>query len=108
MHGGCVVMLLVVTIILPSCATAAAADDTARLVKGVEESLLKMFSLSKRPRPDRSKVVIPEALIELYRQQTGLEVDTTALNAPGKRTGSANTVRSFTHKGKNNCKFSIS
>lgn len=99
MHGGCVVMLLVVTMILPSCCTAAADDDTARLVKGVEESLLKMFSLSKRPRPDRSKVVIPDALIQLYRQQTGLEVDTTSLNAPGKSTGSANTVRSFTHKG---------
>jgi TGF-beta propeptide len=99
MHGGCVVMLLVVTMILPSCCTAAADDDTARLVKGVEESLLKMFSLSKRPRPDRSKVVIPDALIQLYRQQTGLDVDTTSLNAPGKSTGSANTVRSFTHKG---------
>jgi TGF-beta propeptide len=92
-------MLLVVTMILPSCCTAAADDDTARLVKGVEESLLKMFSLSKRPRPDRSKVVIPDALIQLYRQQTGLDVDTTSLNAPGKSTGSANTVRSFTHKG---------
>jgi hypothetical protein len=100
MHGGCVVMLLVVTMILPSCAATTADKDKARLVKGVEESLLKMFSLSKRPRPDRSKVVIPEALIQLYRQQTGLEVDTTALNAPGKRTGSANTVRSFTHKGR--------
>ncbi|XP_059485628.1 protein decapentaplegic isoform X3 [Neocloeon triangulifer] len=98
MRGGCVVMLLVVTMILPSSSVSTADDNTARLVKGVEESLLKMFSLSKRPRPDRSKVVVPEALIQLYRLQTGLELDTTSLNVPGKRTGSANTVRSFTHK----------
>lgn len=57
-----------------------------------------MFGLKRRPRPGaekRQKIVVPEFLIELYRQQTGLEVDTTNLNLAGKLTQTANTVRTF-------------
>lgn len=59
-----------------------------------------MFGMKRRPRPGAdAKIVIPEFLIELYRQQTGLEVDTTNLNLAGKMTQSANTVRTFVHQG---------
>lgn len=70
-------------------------EQAARL----ENSLLSMLSLSKRPRPERSKTAIPAALLELYRRQAGLDVDTTSLHTPGRHTRGANTVRTFTHKG---------
>lgn len=58
-----------------------------------------MFGMKRRPRPGAGKIVVPEFLIELYRQQTGLEVDTTNLNLAGKLTQTANTVRTFPHQG---------
>jgi hypothetical protein len=61
-----------------------------------------MFGLKRRPRPGaetRQKIVVPEFLAELYRQQTGLEVDTTNLNLAGKLTQTANTVRTYSHQG---------
>ncbi len=61
-----------------------------------------MFGLKRRPRPGaekRQKIVVPDFLVELYRQQTGLEVDTTNLNLAGKLTQTANTVRTFAHQG---------
>nr|CAG4641760.1 EOG090X07KO [Eurycercus lamellatus] len=54
-----------------------------------------MFGMKRRPRPDTDRIVVPDFLVELYRQQTGLEVDTTNLNLAGKLTQSANTVRTF-------------
>ena len=64
----------------------------------MEASLLNMFGLKKRPRPRREAINVPEFLIELYRHQTGLEVDTTNFDLRGKLTQTANTVRTFAHE----------
>ncbi|KAL1139437.1 hypothetical protein AAG570_006421 [Ranatra chinensis] len=40
---------------------------------------------------------VPDAMVQLYKQQTGLDIDTAALNLPGRLTRSANTARSFKH-----------
>jgi hypothetical protein len=70
----------------------------SEVLANVEASLLSMFGFKRRPRP--SKVEVPEAMLELYRKQTGFELDTTALPLPGRHTRTANTVRSFPHVGK--------
>nr|CAG4651041.1 EOG090X07KO [Simocephalus serrulatus] len=75
--------------------------DIGERAEALEGSLLNMFGLKRRPRPGaekRQRIVVPEFLAELYRQQTGLEVDTTNLNLAGKLTQSANTVRTFAHQ----------
>jgi len=71
----------------------------------LEGSLLHMFGLQRRPHPQRSSIVIPEFLLELYRQQSAASASasglghTTNLNLQGKHTQTANTVRTFTHRG---------
>lgn len=75
--------------------------DLGERAEALEGSLLNMFGLKRRPRPGvetRQRIVVPEFLAELYRQQTGLEVDTTNLNLAGKLTQTANTVRTFSHQ----------
>ncbi|KAJ9578728.1 hypothetical protein L9F63_005090, partial [Diploptera punctata] len=69
--------------------------ESPEVLEKVENSLLSLFGFRTRPRP--SKVVVPEAMLELYRRQTGQDVDTTSLPLPGRHTHTANTVRSFTH-----------
>lgn len=69
-----------------------------QVIESVEKNLLSLFGLSARPRP-AGKVVIPEAMVRLYKQQTGMDLETAALPLPGRLTRSANTVRSFPHKG---------
>ncbi|KAK2705956.1 hypothetical protein QYM36_016093 [Artemia franciscana] len=54
-----------------------------------------MLGMKKRPRPKRENVVIPDFLLELYKIQTGMDVDTTSINLSGKHTQDANTVRTF-------------
>lgn len=66
----------------------------------VEAGLLSVLGLPRRPQVDRRRAVIPPAMLELYRQQTGQDLDTSTLPLPGRLTRSANTVRSFTHTGK--------
>lgn len=68
------------------------------VLQKVEKNLLSLFGFNKRPKPV-GKVVIPEAMVQLYKQQTGMDLDTAALPLPGRLTRSANTVRSFPHKG---------
>lgn len=67
----------------------------------VEQNLLTLFGRSKRPQPiDRSKIMIPESLKQLYAEIMGEELrETVNLPKPGLHTKSANTVRSFTHEG---------
>lgn len=67
----------------------------------VEKNLLTIFGMSKRPKPiDRSKVVIPDAMKQLYAELMGDELrESVNLPKPGVHTKSANTVRSFTHEG---------
>ncbi|KAF4520596.1 hypothetical protein B566_EDAN006007 [Ephemera danica] len=81
----CLVMLL-----LPAGASNVPAD--------LEKGLLSALNLSRRPRPPGAGIVVPPILLDMYRRQTGLEVDTTALDTPGRHTRSANTVRTFTHR----------
>jgi len=69
----------------------------------LEGSLLNMFGLQRRPHPQRNSIVIPEFLLELYRQQSATSASasghmTTNLNLQGKHTQTANTVRTFTHR----------
>lgn len=72
----------------------------------IEKNLLSLFGFSKRPKIDRSKIVIPEAMRKLYQQITGHDLDA-ELNLPKRSSGAAgdlhlknsNTVRSFTHEG---------
>lgn len=66
----------------------------------IEKNLLSLFGLNSKPRIiDRSKIVIPEAMKQLYAQIMGQELDTVNIPKPGLHTKSANTVRSFTHEG---------
>lgn len=75
-------------------------DKDEKVLKTIETSLMSLFGFSKRPRPNKKDIVIPKAMLELYEQQTGMEVDTTNFMLPGRLTSSANTVRSFTHEGR--------
>lgn len=69
-----------------------------KVLRSLEKNLMSLFGFSKRPRPKKD-IVIPSAMLQLYKEQTGFDVDTTNFNLPGKLTLSANTVRSFTHAG---------
>ena len=75
------------------------AMNAGERAEALEGSLLNMFGLKKRPRPQRQDIVVPEFLVELYQQQTGLHIDTTNLNTRGKLTQTANTVRTFANQG---------
>lgn len=66
----------------------------------VETNLLSLFGFRRRPRIDRSKVVIPEAMLRMYEKQIGHPYDTASIPRPGLHTMSANTVRSYTHIGR--------
>lgn len=74
----------------------------------IEKNLLSLFGFSKRPRIDRSKIVIPDAMKKLYEQITGHRLDT-ELNLPKRskptsdelHLNNINTIRSFIHEGKN-------
>ncbi|KAI5745817.1 hypothetical protein M8J76_014401 [Diaphorina citri] len=78
------------------------AEDSVQLDKEalqqVESNLLSLFGLNRRPRPNRKNVRIPKAMLDLYKLQTGQDVDTSMLPLPGRHTRSANTVRTFTHQ----------
>ncbi|XP_055540988.1 protein decapentaplegic [Wyeomyia smithii] len=72
--------------------------DPAMLVQ-IEKNLGSLFGFSKRPKIDRSKVVIPEAMKQLYAQIMGHDlVDSVHVPKKGLSTRNANTVRSFTHE----------
>lgn len=63
----------------------------------VETNLRTLFGFKGRPKIDRSKLVVPQALLDLYRDQTGARLDITSLYKPGMFTQTANTVRSYQH-----------
>lgn len=97
-----VLPVLLATLLQPTCSSLspkpASSNDlkeNSEVLATVEASLLSLFGFKRRPRP--AKVAVPEAMLELYRKQTGHEVDTTALPLPGRHTHTANTVRSFHH-----------
>ena len=59
----------------------------------VEKQLLSYLGMQRRPRA--SNIVVPDYMIRLYEQQSGLEFETTNFASSGKHTGSANTLRSL-------------
>ncbi|KAL3265819.1 hypothetical protein HHI36_010016 [Cryptolaemus montrouzieri] len=63
----------------------------------IETNLRSLFGFKGRPVIDRSKLVIPKALLDLYQQQSGSKLDITSLYKPGIFTHTANTVRSYPH-----------
>jgi hypothetical protein len=68
--------------------------DPQTLVQ-IEKNLLSLFGFEKRPKVDRSKIVIPEAMKKLYAQIMGHELD--SLDVP--KADLSNTIRSYTHEG---------
>ncbi|XP_037815047.1 protein decapentaplegic [Lucilia sericata] len=71
--------------------------DPSTLVE-IENSLLSLFNMKRPPKIDRSKIIIPEAMKQLYAQIMGHELNSVNIPKPGLLTKSANTVRSFTHQ----------
>jgi len=59
----------------------------------IEAQLLSFLGMKRRPKS--SNIVIPEHMIKMYEQQSGLEFETTNFGSVGKHTGSANTLRSI-------------
>ncbi|KAG5896251.1 hypothetical protein JTB14_011369 [Gonioctena quinquepunctata] len=51
----------------------------------------------RRPKIDKSKIVIPPIMLDLYYKQTGVRLDTTAIPKKGWHIENSNTIRSFTH-----------
>ncbi|XP_046388645.1 protein decapentaplegic [Ischnura elegans] len=86
-----------------------ASKTSDQVVQAVESNLMKLFGFTRRPRPDRRKIVIPDAMVELYNslqggRDTSEEDDedterhhSSGFHLPGRHTGTANTIRSFTH-----------
>lgn len=83
------------------CSKALETETTSKEVLAqVEANLMSLFGFKKRPgKVDRSKVVIPQALLDLYEKQTGKPLNSVNIRKPGLLTKSANTVRSFNHVG---------
>ena len=68
-------------------------------VKVLEASLLKMFGMRNRPRP-KKKIHIPQYILDLYHQHSHDSEDISFnFKVKGTATHSANTIRSFYHKG---------
>lgn len=64
-----------------------------------ERHLLAALGMKRRPVADKSKVEIPAAMLELYKMQLSNEFDTTGLPLPGRHVKSANTARTYLHRG---------
>ncbi|XP_022193714.1 protein decapentaplegic [Nilaparvata lugens] len=93
------VLMVGALLTLPGGGLCGAGAGTGENRQRLEATLLSALGLSSRPRTDRSRVVVPPAMMELYRRQAGLKgQETLALPLPGRHTRSANTVRSFQHK----------
>jgi hypothetical protein len=68
-------------------------------IKQIERSLLQIFGFKARPKPIRKDVVIPDYMVQLYRQK--LKDDLSMhINQKNTDSGTANTVRSYFHHGR--------
>ncbi|XP_072380184.1 protein decapentaplegic [Diabrotica undecimpunctata] len=88
---------LVVLAVLECCWRTDSSNVPKEVKDQVESNLLSLFGFKGRPKVDKSKVVIPQAMIELYERQMGFPLDTTSFPKKGWHTKNANTIRSFTH-----------
>ncbi|XP_049789622.1 protein decapentaplegic-like [Schistocerca nitens] len=90
---------LLLAVALAVLVGAASATQGRALPAGAEASLLSALGLRSRPRPDRSRVVVPPAMLELWR--TRFEAQQQHAKQPRRHVvpaHGANTVRSFTHR----------
>ncbi|CRL01208.1 CLUMA_CG014378, isoform A [Clunio marinus] len=74
--------------------------DPQTLVQ-IEKNLLSLFGFEKRPKVDRSKIVIPEAMKKLYAQIMGHELDSLDVPKADLHDKDANTIRSYSHEESN-------
>ncbi|KAJ8922703.1 hypothetical protein NQ315_007737 [Exocentrus adspersus] len=88
---------LVILAILECAWRTSSSDLPKEALEEVEASLMSLFGFKSRPRIDRSKIVVPDALIRMYEKQTGFPFETTSIPRKGLHAKSANTIRSFTH-----------
>lgn len=91
-----------VVVVLLDCArwSTSSSQVPKEVIVEVENNLLSLFGFRRRPKIDKTKIEIPEAMLRLYEQQIGQPYDTVAIPRPGLHTNSANTVRSFSHIGR--------
>ncbi|CAG9823161.1 unnamed protein product [Phaedon cochleariae] len=88
------VMLWLVVLALMDCNRKALSSSLPKeVIANVESNLLSLFGFKGRPNIDKSKVVVPQAMIDLYERQMGMAFDTTAIPKRGWNTRSANTIR---------------
>lgn len=81
--------------------------DPQTLVQ-IEKNLLSLFGFEKRPKVDRSKIVIPEAMKKLYAQIMGHELDSLDVPKADLHNKDANTIRSYTHEGESSLVENVS
>lgn len=77
-------------------------DDKQKeeILKAFESSLLNLFGLKTRPKPSNNKK-IPQYMLDIYKRHTrDPESLTRNFKLKGRSVGTANTVRSFFHEGK--------
>lgn len=91
---------LVLLAILECCYRTYSSNVPKEVLAEVETNLMSLFGFKQRPKIDKSKVVIPQAMLDLYQKQMGFPLDTASIPKKGWHTRSANTVRSFTHIGR--------
>ncbi|WAR20127.1 BMP2-like protein [Mya arenaria] len=74
-------------------------EQKRRVKDALESSLLTMFGFSRRPQPRGDHVVIPQYMIDLYRQTSG-DLTTDIPSVFERREGAvrSNTIRSFFHE----------
>lgn len=64
-----------------------------------EKHLLAALGMKRRPVVDKTKVEIPAAMLELYRLQMSNDFDVAGLPLPGRHAKTANTARTYLHRG---------
>ena len=77
-------------------------DENRRreIIQAFEKTFLNLFGLKERPRP-KEDIFIPQYLLDLYEKHSE-DPDSLgdSVNVKSRGAGSANTVRSFLHQGK--------
>ncbi|KAJ8968256.1 hypothetical protein NQ317_001898 [Molorchus minor] len=99
---------LIILAVLECCWRTTSSNLSKEVLAEVETNLLSLFGFKGRPKVDKTKVVIPQAMVDLYERQMGFPLETASIPKRGIHTRSANTIRSFTHIGRDSCGFPVS
>nr|UYR58232.1 decapentaplegic [Henosepilachna vigintioctopunctata] len=97
-HIWCLLVFLAVYI--ETCTSSESSETSVmpeKVLAEVETNLMTLFGFKGRPKVNRSSLVIPKALLDMYHEQNGGRFNVTSLHRPGVLTKTANTVRSYTH-----------